>query len=81
MKAIILMAGIGKRLGRSLPKCLTELPNGETILDRQLRFLRSYVDEIIAVVGFKKEIIMEVQPDILYVYNQISLRTTPQKAC
>ncbi|MDN5338069.1 MAG: hypothetical protein PWQ20_1139 [Thermotogaceae bacterium] len=70
MKAIILMAGIGKRLGRSLPKCLTELPNGETILDRQLRFLRSFVDEIIAVVGFKKEIIMEVQPDILYVYNQ-----------
>jgi len=80
MKAVILMAGIGKRLGRSLPKCLTELPGGETILDRQLRFLKDYTDEIIAVVGFKKEIIMEVHPDILYVYNPHFTQTNTAKS-
>jgi len=80
MKAIILMAGIGKRLGRSLPKCLTELPGGETILDRQLRMLKNLVDEVIAVVGFKKEIIMEVHPDILYVYNPNFTRTNTAKS-
>lgn len=80
MKAIILVAGIGKRLGKSLPKCLTELPGGETILDRQLRMLKSLVDEVIAVVGFKKEIIMEVHPDILYVYNPNFTKTNTAKS-
>ncbi len=63
MKAIILMAGIGSRLGKSLPKCLAEIPGEETILGRQLRLLRPLVDEIVGVVGFKKEIIMELHPE------------------
>lgn len=80
MKAIILMAGIGSRLGRSLPKCLLELPNGETILGRQIRLLKPYCDEIIGVVGFKKEIIMEMFPKILYVYNPSFIQTNTAKS-
>ncbi|MGE5403863.1 MAG: NTP transferase domain-containing protein [Candidatus Saccharibacteria bacterium] len=75
MKAIILAAGIGSRLGRSLPKCLCELPSGETILARQTRLLRQYVDDVLIVVGFKKEIIMEMQPDLTFVYNPVFNKT------
>lgn len=80
MKAIILMAGVGSRLGRSLPKCLLELPNGETILGRQIRLLKPYCSEIIGVVGFKKEIIMEMFPKILYVYNPFFIQTNTAKS-
>lgn len=80
MKAIILMAGVGSRLGKGLPKCLLELPGGETILGRQIRLLKPYCDEIIGVVGFKKEIIMEMYPGILYVYNPFFIQTNTAKS-
>ena len=53
MKAIILAAGIGSRLGKPHPKPLTELTTGETILERQIRHLSKVVggDNIIIVVG------------------------------
>lgn len=35
MKVVILMAGIGSRLGSKLPKCLTPLKTDYTILDHQ----------------------------------------------
>ncbi|MGE5598645.1 MAG: NTP transferase domain-containing protein [Bacteroidota bacterium] len=80
MKAIILMAGVGSRLGKPLPKCLTEIPGGETILGRQLRLLRPLVDEIVGVVGFKKEVIMELHPEMVYVYNPFFARTNTAKS-
>lgn len=80
MKAIILMAGIGSRLGRSMPKCLSEIPGGETILERQIRLLRRFADEIVGVVGFKKELIMESYPNILYVYNPHFTTTNTAKS-
>ena len=42
MKALILNSGLGSRMGEASaerPKCLTPLPEGETILSRQLKQL------------------------------------------
>lgn len=58
MKAIILAAGVGKRLGGSVvehPKCLLDL-NGRTLLDRMLDALNvAGVSEITVVVGHLSE--------------------------
>jgi len=67
--AVILLAGLGSRLGRPKPKSLTELTSGETILGRQLRILADAGFTVCAVVGFKKDLIMEAAPGILYAYN------------
>ena len=71
MKAIILAAGIGSRLGNSDPKPLTKLKNGESILYRQVEYLSEYIgiNNIITIVGYKKDLIMESFPNLIYVYN------------
>ena len=55
MKAIILSAGQGSRLGHlthDRPKCLIEF-NGRTLLDRQLDVLAAHgVDDVVVVTGF-----------------------------
>lgn len=67
--AVILAAGMGSRLGRPHPKPLTPLPHGETILRRQVRMLRAGGLEVLVVVGFKKDLVMEVAPDVSFAYN------------
>jgi choline kinase len=70
MKAVILAAGVGSRLGGTLPKCLISIGGDKTILWNQVGTLRRLgVREIMVVVGFKKEVVMEHYPDLLYVYN------------
>ncbi len=72
MKVVILAAGRGNRLGQGdLPKPLTRLINGKSILGLQLEAIGRYVplDDIIIVVGYHKELIMEAFPTLLYVYN------------
>jgi choline kinase len=70
LKAVILAAGIGSRLGRQLPKGLTSLPIGDTLLGNQIKLLRKVgIKEIYVVVGFKKELIMEAYPHVFYIYN------------
>ena len=71
MKVIILAAGIGSRLGNSDPKPLTKLKNGESILFRQVEYLSEYIgiNNIITVVGYKKILIMESFPNLMFVYN------------
>lgn len=58
MKAIILAAGRGSRMGdmtADQPKCLTKI-NGVTLLDRQLAALRDAgVDEIGIVTGYQRQ--------------------------
>ena len=60
MKAIILSAGQGSRLGHLVddrPKCLIDF-NGRTLLDRQLDTLEaSGVEEAVVVTGFHDELI------------------------
>lgn len=81
MKAVILAAGVGSRLGRPYPKSLSKLPNGETILGRQIRILRQNgINEIIVVVGFKKELIMESFTNVYYRYNSIYYITNTSKS-
>ena len=82
MKAVILAAGIGSRLGISEPKPLTKLKNGESILQRQVECLSEYIgiNNIIAIVGYKKELIMESFPNILYVYNDFYDTTNTSKS-
>ena len=71
MKIVILAAGIGSRLGNPFPKPLTPLSNGKTIIGMQIENLEAKfnVDDINIVVGFKKDLIMERFPNLLYIYN------------
>src|SRR5208283_4716397 len=65
-------AGRGSRLGDpNLPKPLTFLANGKSMLELQLDHLARVTckDSILVVVGFQKEQIMERFPHLLYVYN------------
>jgi len=68
-QAVILLAGMGSRLGRPHPKSLTPLSSGETILGRQLRLLAAHELHVRGVVGFKLEFIMEAAPELLFAYN------------
>jgi len=70
MRAIILAAGSGLRLGqhtKDIPKALLDL-NGKSILERQISLLREHgVDEIFVVTGYQRE--KHVLKDIEYVFN------------
>lgn len=71
MKIIILAAGMGSRLGNALPKPLTSLKNGKSIMKMQIENITSHysIDDINVVIGFKKDLIMERFPELTYVYN------------
>ena len=70
MKAIILAAGLGTRLGKyteNLPKCMLEF-QGATLIARQVATLRSAeVRDIVVVRGYKPETIC--LPDVIYCEN------------
>jgi len=81
MKAIILAAGVGSRLGSPFPKSLSKLPNDESIMARQIRCLRKFgVCEIYTVVGFKMSLIMESFPEVFYKYNPTYYITNTSKS-
>ena len=72
MKTVILAAGIGSRLGAvDLPKPLVELADGRSLMERQLAMLSGLCarHDVYAVVGYKKDMIMERFPDLTFVYN------------
>lgn len=73
MKAVILAAGMGTRLAPydDHPKTLTLLANGETILKRLLSSLEAIVgkENIIIVVGYKKEMIQEYTTGVSLLFN------------
>ena len=78
MKAIILSAGQGSRLGHLVddrPKCLIEF-NGRTLLDRQLDTLEANdVHEAVVVTGFHDELVQQAisrragGPNVRTIYN------------
>ena len=82
MKAIILAAGIGSRLGNPRPKPLTRLSSGEMIMERQVNYLQHFisVDDILVVIGFKKDLIMEEFSELTYVFNNVYDRTNTSKS-
>lgn len=80
---VILAAGLGTRLGRPIPKPLTQLADGRTIMDRQMSAVRSVLGEdtrISVVVGFKLDLVMEAFPDVTFVYNEAYDRTNTSKS-
>lgn len=55
MTAIILAAGMGRRLALGMPKCLIEIA-GQSILRRQIQAFRGVgVDRFVVVVGFRED--------------------------
>jgi choline kinase len=69
VKAIILAAGMGRRLGLGLPKCLTPFYEGRTILDLQLAHLRRLVPQVTVVVGYQDNLIRRLYPECDFVHN------------
>jgi choline kinase len=83
LEVVILAAGKGTRLGRRLPKPLTRLRDGRSILRQQVDNLRGGLGaevSITAVVGFQAEVIMAAAPDLRYAYNPDYDRTNTSKS-
>ena len=82
MKAVILAAGMGTRIADTIPKPLIPLKNEETIFDFQIENLTKYIslNDILVVVGYKKELLMEKYPDLMYVYNHKYAQTNTGKS-
>lgn len=71
MKAIILAAGKGTRLGGDVPKPLTPLIVDYSIMHLQVEKISEVVgrENIIVVVGYEKEHIMNAFPDLQFAHN------------
>lgn len=82
MKAVILAAGMGTRLGTLIPKPLTSLQDEKTIMDFQVQRLSDAVgaDNVMAIVGYKKELVMEKFPELTFVYNHAYTQTNTAKS-
>src|SRR5690606_23057452 len=73
----------GTRLGRPFPKPLTELKDGRTILAQQLGNVRGAFGrdvQVLVVVGFKLEQILEAAPDVTFAYNELYDQTNTSKS-
>lgn len=83
IQTVILAAGMGSRLGRALPKPLTELNDGRSIMQQQHENIRAAFGtgaKITAVVGYRAETIVEAFPDAEYVYNERYDQTNTSKS-
>ncbi|OUE08623.1 UDP-N-acetylglucosamine pyrophosphorylase [Clavibacter michiganensis] len=82
-QVVILAAGMGSRLGRSLPKPLTELSDGRTIMGQQFDNIRFGLGEdakVSIVVGYKLDHIIDAFPDADYIYNEQYDQTNTSKS-
>jgi len=63
MKALILNSGLGSRMGditKTHPKCMTDIPNNETIISRQLRLLaQAGIKDVIITTGYFNEVLVD----------------------
>ena len=83
LQTVILAAGMGSRLGRSLPKPLTELGDGRSIMRQQHDNIRAAFGtavRVTTVVGYRAETIVEAFPDAHYVYNDRYDQTNTSKS-
>jgi choline kinase len=82
-QVVILAAGMGTRLARPLPKPLTELRDGRSIMQQQIDNLKTAFGEsyrVMIVVGFKLEAIIERFPSATFVYNEFFDQTNTSKS-
>jgi len=81
---VILAAGLGSRLGRDIPKPLTELADGRTIMQQQVDNINEAFGEkninLNIVVGYKLELIIEARPDASFIYNESYDMTNTSKS-
>ena len=83
LQVVILAAGMGTRLARPLPKPLTELRDGRSIMKQQIDNIRAGFGEtyrLMIVVGFKLEAIIERFPEATFVYNELYDQTNTSKS-
>jgi choline kinase len=74
---------MGTRLARPLPKPLTELRDGRSIMKQQMDNLAIAFDDtfrVMIVVGFKLEAIIERFPEATFVYNEFYDQTNTSKS-
>jgi len=82
-QVVILAAGMGTRLARPLPKPLTQLRDGRSIMQQQFDNLDAAFDveyRPTIVVGFKLEAIIERFPAANFVYNEMYDQTNTSKS-
>ena len=82
-QVVILAAGMGTRLARPLPKPLTELRDGRSIMRQQFDNIETAFGEaarVMVVVGFKLEAIIERFPEASFVYNEFYDQTNTSKS-
>ena len=82
-QVVILAAGMGTRLGSPLPKTLTVLRDGRSIMQQQFDNLTfAFASEFrpTIVVGFKLEAIMERFASATFVYNELFDQTNTSKS-
>lgn len=74
MKALILAAGLGTRLAPitdNYPKCMTEVVNGITIIEQQIKsLLANNIKDITVIVGYKSDILT---PYLKTLYKDINI--------
>ena len=83
LQVVILAAGMGTRLARPLPKPLTELRDGRSIMKQQIDNIKAGFGEtyrLMVVVGFKLEAIIERFPEATFVYNELYDQTNTSKS-
>lgn len=82
-QVVILAAGMGTRLARPLPKPLTELADGRSIMKQQIDNIKlgfGNSHRLMIVVGFKLEAIIERFPEATFVYNELYDQTNTSKS-
>jgi choline kinase len=82
-QVVILAAGMGTRLGSPLPKTLTVLRDGRSIMQQQFDNLTKAFSidyRPMIVVGFKLEAIMERFSSATFVYNELFDQTNTSKS-
>ncbi len=82
MKAVILAAGRGTRLGLDLPKAMVAVDDRRAIIDYQVENLEPFIpaENILVVVGFKKELIVARHPELNYTFNERFAITNTSKS-
>ncbi|CAH0208199.1 NTP transferase domain-containing protein [Microbacterium sp. Bi121] len=83
LQTVILAAGMGSRLGRALPKPLTQLSDGRSIMQQQHENIRAAFGSdarVTAVVGYRAETIIEAFPHVNYVHNERYDETNTSKS-
>lgn len=73
LQVTILAAGMGTRLGMPMPKPLTPLADGRSIMAHQMDNLHGVFGcdvRTTVVVGFRPDMIMAAFPDVLFAYNE-----------